>query len=149
MVPTANNPTLKAQRAASAARHPMSFHTFVPFLELTFGLSWGTIALAILFPAQIEAIFGHVSRSNPLFFLSVKRSSLRRMTFWSSRMTWETHEHPACRALSDLRAGWRDTEYRASEAFTWSMLLEVMEVSHFGETGIKVAPRPGFEPGTY
>jgi membrane protease YdiL (CAAX protease family) len=45
--------------------------TLGPFLALTFSLTWGLIALYILFPEQIVAIFGEVSMGNPLFILSV------------------------------------------------------------------------------
>ena len=49
----------------------MSFGTLGPFFALAFGLSWGVIALLILFPEQIEAIFGELSTTNPLFILAV------------------------------------------------------------------------------
>jgi membrane protease YdiL (CAAX protease family) len=49
----------------------MTVKTLVPFLALTFGLTWGIAALLILFTDQIVAIFGEISRSNPLFILAV------------------------------------------------------------------------------
>lgn len=42
-----------------------------PFLILTFALTWGTAALAILFPDQISAIFGEFNLSNPLVILAI------------------------------------------------------------------------------
>jgi hypothetical protein len=107
MIPAAENPKLKPLGAASAPRHPMRFRTLVPFLVLAFGLSWGTVALAILFPAQIEAIFGPVSRSNPLFYVAVYAPAIsgvflvwwhyglrglgsyfRRLTLWRMPLVW-------------------------------------------------------------
>jgi membrane protease YdiL (CAAX protease family) len=49
----------------------MTTKTLIPFLALTFGLTWGIAALLILFPDQIAAIFGEMSISNPLFILAV------------------------------------------------------------------------------
>ncbi|MGB5412394.1 MAG: CPBP family intramembrane glutamic endopeptidase, partial [Woeseiaceae bacterium] len=41
------------------------------YLAIAFGLSWGVVALLILFPEQVEAIFGELSAKNPLFMLAV------------------------------------------------------------------------------
>jgi membrane protease YdiL (CAAX protease family) len=49
----------------------MTTKTLIPFLALTFGLTWGIAALLILFTDQIVAIFGEISSSNPLFILAV------------------------------------------------------------------------------
>jgi hypothetical protein len=49
----------------------MSVGTLVLFFALAFGLAWGILALLILFTAQIEAIFGEVGYTNPLFILAV------------------------------------------------------------------------------
>ena len=49
----------------------MTVKTLIPFLALTFGLTWGLAALLILFTDQIVAIFGEISMSNPLFILAV------------------------------------------------------------------------------
>ena len=49
----------------------MKTKTIVPFLALTFGLTWGIAALLILFTDQVTAIFGEISSSNPLYILAV------------------------------------------------------------------------------
>ena len=41
------------------------------FLALAFSLTWGIATLLILFTAQIEAIFGELTYTNPLFILAV------------------------------------------------------------------------------
>ncbi len=41
------------------------------FLAITFGLTWGIATLLIVFPDQVESIFGELSMSNPLFILAV------------------------------------------------------------------------------
>lgn len=43
----------------------------VPFLAISFGLTWGLAALLFVAYDQIVAIFGEVSMSNPLFILAV------------------------------------------------------------------------------
>jgi membrane protease YdiL (CAAX protease family) len=85
----------------------MTTKTLVPFLALTFGLSWGIIALLILFTDQIVAIFGEISSSNPLFILAAwspgitgaflvwrhyglkgLSSFFRRLTLWRMPAVW-------------------------------------------------------------
>ncbi len=41
------------------------------FFGLTFILTWGIGVVVLLFPSQLEAIFGPFSEGNPLFFLAV------------------------------------------------------------------------------
>ena len=43
----------------------------LPYLAITFGLTWSVVALLILFPTQLTALFGDLSISNPLFILAV------------------------------------------------------------------------------
>jgi len=45
----------------------MKTKTLVPFLTLSFGLTWGIAALLILFYDQVVAIFGEITITNPLF----------------------------------------------------------------------------------
>jgi membrane protease YdiL (CAAX protease family) len=85
----------------------MTPKTLVPFLALTFGLTWGIAALLILFTDQIAAIFGEISNSNPLFILAVYSpgfagvflvwrkygmkglgSFFRRLTLWRASTLW-------------------------------------------------------------
>jgi membrane protease YdiL (CAAX protease family) len=85
----------------------MTVRTLVPFLVLTFGLTWGIAALLILFSDQIVAIFGEITASNPLFILAVYSpgivavllilrhyglkglvSFFRRLTLWRMSLAW-------------------------------------------------------------
>lgn len=85
----------------------MTTRTLVPFLALTFGLTWGIAALLILFTDEIVAIFGEISMSNPLFILAVYSpgfagvflvwckygikglgSFFRRLTLWRASTLW-------------------------------------------------------------
>ncbi|MBE2221358.1 MAG: CPBP family intramembrane metalloprotease [Anaerolineae bacterium] len=85
----------------------MTTKTLAPFLALTFGLTWGLVALFLMFTDQIIAIFGEVSMSNPLFILAVYApgfagvflvwwyygfkglgSFFRRLTLWRAPIKW-------------------------------------------------------------
>jgi membrane protease YdiL (CAAX protease family) len=85
----------------------MRFGALAPFVGIAFGLAWGLVALFILFTAQIEAIFGPVGYTNPLFILAVYApafaglavvwryyglagvaSYVRRFTLWRMPLTW-------------------------------------------------------------
>ena len=54
-----------------STRRGISFGSLVAFFALTFGLAWGIGVLLVLFTAQIEAIFGPVGYTNPVFILIV------------------------------------------------------------------------------
>jgi membrane protease YdiL (CAAX protease family) len=85
----------------------MTRRTMRTFLALTFGMSWGTIALLIFFADQVEAIFGPMGYTNPMFILAVYApgfagiflvlrhygvnglgSFLRRLTLWRMSLAW-------------------------------------------------------------
>jgi membrane protease YdiL (CAAX protease family) len=52
-----------------AAEPPV--RSVLAFLGLAFGISWGLIVALLLFPDRIEAMFGPVRATNPLFILAV------------------------------------------------------------------------------
>lgn len=85
----------------------MKTKTIVPFLAITFGLTWGIAALLIFFTDQVTAIFGEISSSNPLYILAVYSpgfagvflvwryyglkglgSFFRRLTLWRMPKAW-------------------------------------------------------------
>jgi uncharacterized protein len=49
----------------------MKRHPLLAFFVLTFGLTWGLGACFALFSAQLTAVFGKVSVTNPLFIVAV------------------------------------------------------------------------------
>jgi membrane protease YdiL (CAAX protease family) len=61
----------RESQITNTTRRGLSFGTLGPFFALAFGLTWGIVALLILFPEQIEVIFGELSTTNPLFILAV------------------------------------------------------------------------------
>jgi len=81
--------------------------TLIPFLIITFGMTWGVAALLIFFYDQVVAIFGEISMTNPLFILAVYApgfasiflimrhygfkglgSFFRRLTLWRTSKLW-------------------------------------------------------------
>jgi hypothetical protein len=84
-----------------------SLRTFWWFMALAFGLGWGVAILMMLFSDQVEAIFGEINGTNPVFILVVwspaiaaigmiwkqhgRRgvgSYLRRLTLWRMPSPW-------------------------------------------------------------
>lgn len=49
----------------------MTTRTLLAFFALAFGISWGLLALFLLFTARAEALFGPVGYTNPMFVLAV------------------------------------------------------------------------------
>ena len=49
----------------------MNNRTLLAFFAITFGLAWGSISVLLLFPDQIESVFGELSAKNPFFMLAV------------------------------------------------------------------------------
>ena len=43
----------------------------LPFLLITFGISWGILAFFIFFPEQTSSLVGNITGQHPLFFLAV------------------------------------------------------------------------------
>lgn len=66
-----NVPSIRKMRTPSLHGSGMSVRTLGAFFAVAFGLSWGVVALLILFPQRLEALFGELSTTNPLFILAV------------------------------------------------------------------------------
>lgn len=85
----------------------MKGKTLVPFLALSFGLTWGIATLLILFADPIAAVFGEIGLSNPLVILAVYSPGLagvflvwrhygleglgsffKRLTLWRAPVGW-------------------------------------------------------------
>ena len=85
----------------------MKLKTLIPFLALTFGLTWGLAALFFMFPDLITAIFGEPGLTNPLVIVAIYSpgivgifmvwrhyglkglgSFFRRLTLWRAPMVW-------------------------------------------------------------
>jgi membrane protease YdiL (CAAX protease family) len=96
-----------AKKMTAKTKSPKILSALLPFLAITFGMTWGIAALLIMFTDQIVEIFGEISRSNPLFVLAVYSpgfagvflvwrrygwkglgSFFRRLTLWRASGLW-------------------------------------------------------------
>ncbi|MDY7014258.1 MAG: type II CAAX endopeptidase family protein [Cyanobacteriota bacterium] len=94
---------------SDARQYQIPFISLVPFLLITFGLTWGILALFILLPKQMTAIFGELSGQHPLFIVAVwtpaiaafivvthqsglggLRRYLSRLLLWRCSLAWYT-----------------------------------------------------------
>lgn len=99
--------TTTAVRPGTETGHQSNLRTLWWFMGVTFALGWGIGAALFLFTDQIEAIFGEVSGTNPVFILLVWSpaiaglglvwrhhgregviSFLRRLTYWRTPVPW-------------------------------------------------------------
>lgn len=105
----------------------MTFATLGPFFALAFGLGWGVLALLIFVRDPIQAIFGPIGYTNPVFILAVYTpgiagvflvwwhyglqglgSYLRRLTLWRMPLVWWAFlvlGIPACKYLGAAMKG--------------------------------------------
>jgi len=100
--------TTKTPQVTRTSEEPgMSLRTVWWFMALTFAMGWGVMSTLVLFTDQIEAIFGEVSGTNPVFILGVwtpaiagiilvwrhhgqkgVASYLQRLTLWKMPSPW-------------------------------------------------------------
>lgn len=99
--------TMNYESTQSKPHSPMGTKTLWAFLALTFGLSWVPMALFMIFPDQLTALFGEISTSNPFFLLAVYApgisgvflvwrhyglkglgSFFRRLLLWQAPLAW-------------------------------------------------------------
>lgn len=99
----------RSEATLPAVDHPtgMTFRSVWAFFALTFALSWGIVALLIAFPDRIEAMFGEMGYTNPVFILAVYAPGIiavlmvwkhygltglggffRRLTLWRMSLAW-------------------------------------------------------------
>ena len=93
-------------RGARAGRG-MTLRSLVPFLAMTFGLTWGLGSSFAFFPEFMTSLFGEMSYTNPLFIVMVYSPGfaglflvwrhyglsglgryLRRLTMWRMAPVW-------------------------------------------------------------
>lgn len=52
-------------------QHDVPTRSLFPFLAIAFGIVWAVVALLVLFPEPIEAVFGELNLGHPLYILAV------------------------------------------------------------------------------
>lgn len=85
----------------------MTGKTLIPFLAISFGLTWSLAAILILFYDQVVAIFGEITMSSPIYILAVYAPGIagvflvwrhfgleglgrffKRLTLWRAPVKW-------------------------------------------------------------
>jgi membrane protease YdiL (CAAX protease family) len=66
----------------------ISQFAIIPFLLVTFGITWGIIALYIFLPDQTVNIFGEISGNHPLFFLATYSPAIAALGIILMKAGW-------------------------------------------------------------
>ncbi|MCL4562140.1 MAG: CPBP family intramembrane metalloprotease [Chloroflexi bacterium] len=62
--------------------------SLIPFFILTYTITWGLGAFAILLPAQFEAVFGVLTENSPLYFVAVAAPTISAITLAFLKEGW-------------------------------------------------------------
>lgn len=65
---------------SATAKKQITVKSLVPFLIMTFGITWGILALYIFLTDQMTALFGQLTGNHPLFFLAVYAPAIAAFT---------------------------------------------------------------------
>ena len=84
----------------------ISLLTLLPYLLITFGISWGIIALYIFFPNLTIKMFGELTGNHPLFFLATYSPAIAALAIIMIKARWSGTK----RFLSRLLL-WRTSTY--------------------------------------
>jgi len=66
----------------------ISFSTIIPYLLITFGITWGIIALYIFLPDQTVSLFGQITGNHPLFFLATYSPAIAALGIILMKVRW-------------------------------------------------------------
>lgn len=128
----------------------MSMRTLGAFFAIAFGLAWGLLVLLILFTEQIEAVFGPVSGTNPLFILAVYSPGIagvllvwwhygtrglgrffKRLTLWRMPLGWWALLLIGIPAVKYLGAAINGTIGDPLPVSPWYALLPLLAITLF------------------
>ena len=108
------------------------------FFALAFGLGWGIMALLILFTSQIEAIFGEIGYTNPVFILAVYTPGIAGV--------WLVWRHYGTKGLGSYFR--RLTLWRMPAAWWWLLLLGIPAGKYLGAPSTAPSATSRSIPGT-
>lgn len=128
----------------------MKAKTLLPFLGISFGLTWGIAALLIFFTDQVTAIFGEISTTNPLYILAVYspgiagffliwrsyglngfKSFLRRLTLWRMPSVWWVYLLLGIPLLELLSATLNGTIHEMFQFSPWYLVFSALGLALF------------------
>jgi uncharacterized protein len=131
--------TLVGEATKPASPTDMPFRALGTFFGLAFTLTWGIAALLILFPEPVEAVFGPLGYTNPLFILAVYAPGLAGLF-----LVWRHFGLAGVGSFLRRLAMWR-----ISPAWWGFLLLGIPALNYLGAamTGTITDPFP-FSPWT-
>jgi membrane protease YdiL (CAAX protease family) len=104
----------------------MTKGTLAPFLAISFGLTWGLVALLFVAYDQITAIFGEVSMSNPLFILAVYSPMIA-----STIMVWTKL------GFKNLGRFFRRITFVQASIWWWAFIIFIIPATMYAGAAIK------------
>jgi uncharacterized protein len=126
-----------ALTAATEQRNDIPTQSLMSFFALSFGFAWGIAGLLFFFTAQIEAVFGKVGYTNPLFILAVYSPA-----FAAVFLVWRHSGLPGLRRYFRRLLLWR------MPAVWWLVLIVGIPAAFYAGAAIKgtlASPFP-FQP---
>lgn len=66
----------------------IKFSTIIPYLLITFGVTWGIIAFYIFLPTQTVNLFGEITGNHPLFFLATYSPAIAALVIIMMNARW-------------------------------------------------------------
>jgi len=66
----------------------ITFSTIVPYLLITFGVTWGILALYIFLPSQTVNLFGEITGTHPLFYLATHAPAIAALGIILMKVRW-------------------------------------------------------------
>ncbi|WP_374457423.1 CPBP family intramembrane glutamic endopeptidase [Nocardioides sp.] len=125
--------TTRPATPAPVAGRPMSLRTVRAFFLATFAFSWTLGVLMVVFMDQVEAVFGPMGYTNPVFILVVWGPGLVGL--------WLVVRHHGLRGLRPFLA--RLAQWRMSRAW-WLVLLVGMPAVFYAGAAVKGTLDDGF-----
>jgi len=81
------------------SQNSISLLTLLPYLLITFGITWGIVALYIFLPELSVEIFGELTGNHPLFFLATYSPAVAALTIILAKARWSGTKHFLSRLL--------------------------------------------------
>ena len=149
-------------RESATVRKQITVKSLVPFLIMTFGITWGILALYIFLTDQMTALFGQLTGDHPLFFLAVYAPAiaafiiilnktgvgglqryLTRLLLWRCSKYWYAFLLIGLPLVFYLGSAWKGTlfsdpfPFSSASALATALLLGVIKgpVEEFGWRG--------------
>src|SRR6056297_2738061 len=81
------------------SQNSISLLTLLPYLLITFGITWGIVALYIFLPELSVEIFGELTGNHPLFFLATYSPAVAALTIILPKARCSERQHFLIRVL--------------------------------------------------